>query len=131
MAEDADNVADLDREKRIRRKVRSLGENIEAAGEAGEFADDPEGYLKRKAKHVSDEDPKLYSVRDVAEMFDVDPESVRRWIRAGELKASKVGRGYRISRPDLRDYYQRKGGSELFDQAPNRDGEVSDGEDDK
>jgi hypothetical protein len=31
------------------------------------------------------------------------------------LKASRVGRSYRISRPDLRAYYQERGGGQLFD----------------
>jgi excisionase family DNA binding protein len=124
MTNDENNVTDLERERRIQRKVRELGEQIEAAGEGDDFEDNPEGYLKRKAEDVPDDDPKLYSVREVAELFDVDPESVRRWIRRGDLDASKVGRGYRISRPDLRDYYQQKGGSQLFDETPDDEEET-------
>jgi len=109
-----DEPIDLERERRIRQKVRSLGESIEAADETDELADDPEGYLKRKAKPMTDDQKQMYSVRDVAELFDVDPESVRRWIRSGNLKASKVGRGYRVSRADLEAYYRDKGGGDLF-----------------
>ena len=32
-----------------------------------------------------------WSVGEVAQEFDVDPETVRRWIRAGRLKATKPG----------------------------------------
>lgn len=109
-----DQPIDLERERRIRRKIRSLGESIEAADETDELADDPEGYLKRKAEPMNDDQKPMYSVRDVAELFDVDPESVRRWIRSGDLQASKVGRGYRVSRADLEAFYRSKGGGNLF-----------------
>jgi excisionase family DNA binding protein len=32
-----------------------------------------------------------WSVAEVAREFDVDPETVRRWIRSGRLKATKPG----------------------------------------
>lgn len=96
----------------------------ETAGEADDFANDPEGYLQRKADAVADEQRKqTYSVSDAADLFDVDPESVRRWIRSGDLKASKIGRGYRISRPDLREFYRSNGGGQLFDDTQPEDGE--------
>lgn len=64
---------------------------------------------------MPDETPPLYDVHDVADLFDVDPETVRRWIRDGDLEASKLGKGYHVSRPDLEELYQRRGGGQLFD----------------
>ena len=35
---------------------------------------------------------KTYSVKDIADMLDTNPETVRRWIRAGKLKADQTSR---------------------------------------
>ncbi|HLI07871.1 MAG TPA: helix-turn-helix domain-containing protein [Ktedonobacteraceae bacterium] len=48
------------------------------------------------------------TVEEVAEELRVHPETVRQWIRSGELDAFDTGRGYRISRPDLEDFIQRR-----------------------
>jgi putative molybdopterin biosynthesis protein len=47
-------------------------------------------------------------VEEVAEELRVHPETVRQWIREGELDAFDTGRGYRISRKDLDDFIQRR-----------------------
>lgn len=48
------------------------------------------------------------TVEEVAEELRVHPETVRQWIRRGELDAFDTGRGYRISRTDLDDFVQRR-----------------------
>ncbi|HZO72469.1 MAG TPA: helix-turn-helix domain-containing protein [Ktedonobacteraceae bacterium] len=48
------------------------------------------------------------TVEEVAEELRVHPETVRQWIREGELDAFDTGRGYRISRLDLDDFIQRR-----------------------
>ena len=48
------------------------------------------------------------TVEEVAEELRVHPETVRQWIRGGELDAFDTGRGYRISRTDLDDFVQRR-----------------------
>jgi excisionase family DNA binding protein len=45
--------------------------------------------------------PLLYSVGMVAEMLNVSPRTVRRWISAGLLPVHRLGRQLRISDPDL------------------------------
>ena len=47
-------------------------------------------------------------VEEVAEELRVHPETVRQWIRDGELDAFDTGRGYRISRADLDDFVGRR-----------------------
>jgi len=49
------------------------------------------------------EDQEWMTVEDVATWLKVHPQSVRRWIKAGDLPAAKLGdkAGYRISRDDL------------------------------
>lgn len=48
------------------------------------------------------------TVEEVAEELRVHPETVRQWIRGGELDAFDTGRGYRISRTDLDNFVQRR-----------------------
>jgi excisionase family DNA binding protein len=51
---------------------------------------------------------KMLSVEDVANELGVNPETVRVWIRSGELVAFSIGKGYRISRVDLDDFIRRR-----------------------
>ena len=48
------------------------------------------------------------TVEEVADELRVHPETVRQWIRDGELEAFDTGRGYRISRADLDAFVQRR-----------------------
>jgi excisionase family DNA binding protein len=59
-------------------------------------------------------DRQTFRVDEAAELLDIHPETVRRWIRADDLQASELGNGYRISRADLEAVYQHKGGGALF-----------------
>jgi excisionase family DNA binding protein len=51
---------------------------------------------------------KMLSVEEVAGELRVNPETVRVWIRTGELVAFSIGKGYRISRTDLDDFIKRR-----------------------
>jgi excisionase family DNA binding protein len=51
---------------------------------------------------------KMLSVENVADELGVNPETVRVWIRSGELVALSIGKGYRISRADLDDFIRRR-----------------------
>ena len=51
---------------------------------------------------------KMLSVEDIADELGVNPETVRVWIRSGELVALSIGKGYRISRADLDDFIRRR-----------------------
>jgi excisionase family DNA binding protein len=46
------------------------------------------------------------TVQQTAEYLIVDDETVRRMIRAGELKAHRVARDYRIYKSDVEKYIQ-------------------------
>ena len=60
-----------------------------------------------------------YTVDEAADVLNCHPQTIRRSIRNGSLKAAKVGRGWSISRFDLEAYSQAKGGGRLFaDDAP-------------
>lgn len=47
---------------------------------------------------------KYYTVKEVADMLRVDPRTIRKAIDTGKLKASMVGREYRIAEKDLEKY---------------------------
>ena len=50
----------------------------------------------------------LLKVKEVAEKLNVHKETVRRWIKKGELPAFDSGRGYRISRDDLNKFVENR-----------------------
>lgn len=47
---------------------------------------------------------KVYTVDDVAQSLDMHIETVREYIKRGELKASKVGRKYIITLDNYKDF---------------------------
>jgi len=50
---------------------------------------------------------KLYTIKQVSEMFQVSEQSVRRWIKNGKLKAIKIGY-IRISEEELNSFIKPK-----------------------
>ena len=71
----------------------------------------------------------VYTLQEVAELIKVHVETVRRAVRAGELKAAApgVGRGkgadLRVSRIELARWWRAKGGGELFNGATDEEAE--------
>jgi len=47
------------------------------------------------------EEKKLLRPEEVAEQLQVSERTIRRWLRAGELRGIRVGRLWRIRRKDL------------------------------
>lgn len=60
------------------------------------------------------------SVEEIAAEWGVTTQTVRNWIKAGELPARRIGRGYRIQRADLDELVARREG-ELSSFGVNRD----------
>lgn len=48
------------------------------------------------------------TVQEVAERLKVSENTVRRWIREGELKALKAGKSYRITEEQLQKFLEKK-----------------------
>ena len=48
--------------------------------------------------------PHVVTLQQVAEFFQVDPQTIRRAIKAGKLKAFKLGKDWRIYREDVEAY---------------------------
>ncbi len=53
-------------------------------------------------------DEQLLTVEQVANQLQVHVETVRVWIRRGDLIAINIGNEYRISRDDLHEFLQRR-----------------------
>lgn len=59
---------------------------------------------------------KFYSVDEIAEMLKIHPKTIQRYIREGKLKASKVGKSWRVSGHDLSIFTE--GSSDTFTAPP-------------
>jgi excisionase family DNA binding protein len=46
----------------------------------------------------------FYSVEEIAKILDLHPKTVRRFIREGKLKARKIGRTWKISQENFKEY---------------------------
>jgi len=59
---------------------------------------------------------KFYSVDEIAELIKIHPKTVQRYIREGKLKASKVGKSWRVTGHDLSTFTE--GSSDNFTAPP-------------
>ena len=55
-----------------------------------------------------------FTLAEAATLLSCHPETLRRAIKDGTLRAAKLGREYRISRSDLQAFWTSRGGWELF-----------------
>ncbi len=46
---------------------------------------------------------KLYTVREVAEIFGLNEQTIYRWIKKGKLQASRLGRSVRIKQSTVEE----------------------------
>jgi len=53
---------------------------------------------------------KYYSPEEIAELLNLHPATIRKWIRQGKLKAVKLGRVWRIMEEDLQEFLNQNGG---------------------
>jgi len=52
-------------------------------------------------------DFKLYSIEEITEILKVTQRTVYNYIKAGHLKAIKIGKYWRIKHTDLQDFLSR------------------------
>lgn len=57
----------------------------------------------RGRKKTNDQNVSVLTVAEVADLLHVSTETVRRWIRAGDLPALHIGRTIRIRGDDITD----------------------------
>lgn len=48
----------------------------------------------------------IYTIFEVSEYLKMVPEVIRRYIRAGKLKAVKFGKEYRVKEADLKEFIE-------------------------
>jgi excisionase family DNA binding protein len=55
-------------------------------------------------------EPRFYTVEDVARLLSVHPETVRNWIKSGQLKAIRLGgaAGYRITEEAFEQFLRER-----------------------
>ncbi len=46
----------------------------------------------------------MYTVQELSKILSLHPKTVQRFIREGRLKATKIGREWRVRKEDLRDF---------------------------
>jgi len=49
-------------------------------------------------------DIKFYDVQEIARIFDMTPQSVRKYFKEGRIKARKVGTRWYVTEEAIRDY---------------------------
>lgn len=59
-------------------------------------------------------DKTTFTLAEAAALLSCHRETLRRAIRSGNLRAARLGRGFRISRFDLEAFWSACGGGELF-----------------
>lgn len=50
---------------------------------------------------------KVYELKEVCELLKINLRVLRRYIKDGEIKASKIGRKYIITEASLKDFLER------------------------
>jgi excisionase family DNA binding protein len=65
-------------------------------------------HVMRKRQHISvvqaRQDAGFYTGNQLAELFGVDPKTITRWIRIGELEAARNGENFSIRESALREF---------------------------
>lgn len=73
--------------------------------------------------------PKLYTVKALAELFDKDEETIRRWIKDGDVfpSAFQVKGGWYVKAIDVKKIMNNLGEESTVEQPPRRTGRASSG----
>jgi excisionase family DNA binding protein len=56
---------------------------------------------------LADSEEKFYTVDDIVRILKVDPESVRIWLRKGDLKGIRLAKEWRISESEFQKFIGR------------------------
>jgi len=61
---------------------------------------------------------KYYSVDQIAEMIDMHPKTIQRYIREGRLRAQKIGKAWRVTGHDLSTFTEGTEGDGMSETSP-------------
>jgi len=56
-----------------------------------------------------------FTIPEAAELLHCHPQTLRTAIRAGRLKAARIGKALSISKTELAAYFAARGGGRLFE----------------
>jgi excisionase family DNA binding protein len=59
-----------------------------------------------------------FTLLEAAALLTCHPETLRRAVKSGNLRAAKIGKEYRFSKTDLEEFWTAKGGGALFEDSP-------------
>ena len=97
----------------VEMEKRLIGEGIVINGETLRAAN---GLLSSgKEEEIMVIVQQAFSLKEAGRLLGCNRETLRRAIKRGELKASKIGGDYRVSRAELQEYWLSRGGGKLFD----------------
>jgi excisionase family DNA binding protein len=55
---------------------------------------------------MTNENNSFYTVEQVASLLQVHWQTVLNYIKSGKLKAARLGKGYRVAKEDLDDFFK-------------------------
>lgn len=55
---------------------------------------------------MTNENNSFYTVEQVAQLLQVHWQTVLNYIKSGKLKAVRLGKGYRVAKEDLDDFFK-------------------------
>jgi excisionase family DNA binding protein len=55
----------------------------------------------------------LLKVEQIADELALNPQTIRNWIKSGELRAVRIGRGFRVKRGDLEEMLEGQAGKTI------------------
>lgn len=87
-------------------------EKVKRADERVENADTDRTVSDAQLRATFDDE--ALTVEEVAEILSYAPVTIRRKLRSGELPGVKLDKEWRISRPDLQQWWSEQGGDQLF-----------------
>ena len=50
---------------------------------------------------------KLYTVKEASEALGISPLTLRKWIIAGQIVGTKIGKQWRVTEQDLQDFINK------------------------
>lgn len=62
--------------------------------------------IRTEAGKTDTEQERFYTISEAARLLKVSDQSIRRWVKAGELKAYKPKKEYRIAESDLQEFLE-------------------------
>jgi len=58
---------------------------------------------------------KTYTVSNIANMLNISIETVRRYVKTGKLKASRIAGQWRINDDDFKDFFEKNSNSNMVE----------------